>query len=96
DRALRVHLETPVQSKNMNVLNPSYRGGDYNDPKWSAAVMNQIHVVGADMNFEAGDQYLKIGALEAGLVLERILIYPAGKKLKDSYLGPKESYFKAE
>ena len=94
NRALRVHLENGTQSKNLNVLNPGYRGGDYNDPKWSAAVMNQIHVVGAEMSFEKGDQFLSIGALEAGVVLERILIYPSGKKLKPSYLGPEESYFK--
>jgi hypothetical protein len=95
NRALRVHLENGTQTKNMNILNPSYRGGDYNDPKWSAAVMNQIHVVGTEMNFEEGVQTLSIGALEAGMVLERIVIYPAGKKLKASYLGPEESYFKA-
>ncbi|MBR6151687.1 MAG: glycosyl hydrolase 115 family protein [Lachnospiraceae bacterium] len=95
NRALRVHLENGTQTKNMNILNPSYRGGDYNDPKWSAAVMNQIHVVGTEMNFESGVQTLSIGALEAGMVLERIVIYPAGKKLKASYLGPEESYFKA-
>ena len=94
NRALRVHLETGAQTKNMNILNPSYRGGDYNDPKWSAAVMNQIHVVGTELNFEEGVQTLSIGALEAGMVLERIVIYPAGKKLKASYLGPEESYFK--
>jgi len=95
NRALRVHLDNGTQQKNMNVLNPSYRGGDYNDPKWSAAVMNQIHVVGADMTFEGGVSHLTVGALEAGLVLEKILIYPSGKKLKPSYLGPMESYFKA-
>ncbi len=94
NRALRLHLDNGIQQKNVNVLNPGYRGGDYNDPKWSAAVMNQIHVIGSDMNFEAGLQHLSIGALEAGVVLERILIYSAGKKLKPSYLGPKESFFK--
>ena len=93
NRALRLHLDNGIQSKNVNVLNPGYRGGDYNDPKWAAAVMNQIHVVGSDMNFESGLQHLSIGAIEAGVVLERILIYPAGKKLKSSYLGPKESFF---
>jgi Gpi18-like mannosyltransferase len=89
-----VHLENGSQSKNVNILNPSYRGGDYNDPKWSAAVMNQIHVVGTEMNFEEGEQFLSIGALEAGVVLERILIYPANKKMKESYLGPLESFYK--
>ena len=39
-------------------------------------------------------QTLTIGALEAGVVLERVLIYPEKQKYKPSYLGPQESYFK--
>lgn len=93
-RALRVHLETAGQKKNLNVLDADFKGGDYNDPRWSAAVMNQIHVVGTNMKFEEGPQYLSISAMEAGVVLERILIYPVDKGPKPSYLGPQESYFR--
>lgn len=92
-RALRVALKTESQKKNLNILDADFRGGDYNDYRWSQAVMNQIHVVGTKLDFEAGTQTLTIGALEAGVVLERIVIYPADMKLKKSYLGPEESFF---
>ncbi len=93
-RALRVALRTESQKKNLNVLEENFKGGDYNDPRWSKAVMDQIHIVGTKLDFEAGVQTLTIGALEAGVVLERVLIYPEKQKYKPSYLGPQESYFK--
>lgn len=93
-RSLRALVKNGQQEKIVNILDSDFKGGDYNDPRWSAAVMNQIHMVSTKMNFEAGLQSLTIGALEAGMVLERILVYPANKKLKASYLGPQESYYK--
>lgn len=95
-RALRAEISSGKQDKVINILDADFRGGDYNDYRWSQAVMNQIHIVGTEMEFEAGAQELTIGALEAGMVLERIVIYPKGKKLKTSYLGPMESFYKAE
>ena len=82
------------QEKIINILDADFRGGDYNDYRWSSAVMNQIHIVNTQMNFEKGVQQLTIGALEAGMVLERILIRPVSKRTLASYLGPEESYFK--
>lgn len=93
-RALRAVVGNDGEEKIINILDEDFRGGDYNDYRWSSAVMNQIHVVKTEMSFKKGVQHLTIGALEAGMVLERILIYPAGKNLKPSYLGPQESYFK--
>ena len=57
------------------------------------AVMNQIHIVPMECSFKAGVQTLTIGAMEAGMVLERIVIYPADQRLETSYLGPEESYY---
>ena len=94
-RALRVQIGSTKETRIINVLDEDFRGGDYTDPEWCKAVMDQIHVAGTGLEFDAGVQTLTIGALEAGLVLERILIYPAGAGLKESYLGPEESYFKA-
>ena len=93
-RALRAVVGNGKQEKIVNILEADFRGGDYNDYRWSSAVMNQIHVVKTEFSFEKGVQTLTIGALEAGMVLERILIYPVGKSLKPSYLGPEESCYK--
>ena len=94
NRALRACVGNGSQEKIINILDADFRGGDYNDYRWSSAVMNQIHIVNTQMNFEKGVQQLTIGALEAGMVLERILIRPVSKRTLASYLGPEESYFK--
>lgn len=93
NRALRVVVTGGKEEKIVNILDADFRGGDYNDPRWSAAVMNQIHVVKTQMKFDEGIQQLSIGALEAGVVLERILIHPVAKRLLESYLGPQENFY---
>lgn len=43
------------------------------------------------LGLQLGVQELTLGALEAGVVLERILIHKPTLTLPDSYMGPKES-----
>ncbi|MCM1568947.1 MAG: glycosyl hydrolase 115 family protein [Roseburia sp.] len=82
------------QARKLEILSENYQGGDYNDARWCKGVLDQIRITDTVFDFEEGVQHLTIGALEAGLVLERILIYPEDRKLKPSYLGPLESYYK--
>ncbi len=92
-RPLQVQLETKGQSKIVEILDASYRGGENSDWKWCMGVLNQIRVTAEEMHFEEGVNQLTVGAMEAGMVLERVLVYPVGEKPKDSYLGPVESYY---
>jgi len=62
------------------------------DPRWCAGVLDNIRKSKATMPFEAGVQEITIGALEAGLIVERILIYRNSNEPKDSYLGPRTSF----
>jgi hypothetical protein len=55
---------------------------------WCEGVLNQIRICKASLSLEKGVREITIGALEAGLVLERVLIYREGKAPLDSYLGP--------
>ncbi len=45
------------------------------------------------MEFGEGVQELALGALEAGTVIEKILIYKEGTCVPASYLGPQESFY---
>lgn len=74
------------------LVSEDYRAGDSSDKRWSEGVLNQERRTRAVLFFEKGLQELSIGALEAGVVLERLYIYPEGKGPKPSYLGPQESY----
>ena len=89
---LRIRLETGTEKRTVTVLGSSYRGGDHRDTVWCRGVLEQVRVVKERFSFQEGLQELTVGALEAGLVLERVLIVPVKKPLKQSYLGPEESF----
>ena len=64
----------------------------HTDARWSTGVLDNIRKNVATLNFEIGVQEITIGALEAGLILEKVLIYQNCNAPKASYLGPKASY----
>ena len=59
------------------------------DPRWCAGVLDNIRKSKAELTFKAGVGEITIGALEAGLILEKVLIYRKGNEPKVSYLGPR-------
>ncbi|MCL1950104.1 MAG: hypothetical protein FWF59_10275, partial [Turicibacter sp.] len=65
----------------------------HTDANWSKGVLDNIRKTTAVASFDAGVQEIEIGALEAGLIIERIFIYQEATKPKASYLGPKESFY---
>lgn len=94
-RPLRVELSATGDEKSLvEILSENYRGGENSDREWCEGVLNQIRIAKTKRFFKAGLQELTVAAMEAGLVLERVLIYPADVRLKKSYLGPSESYYK--
>jgi hypothetical protein len=64
----------------------------HTDQRWCQGVLDNIRKTAVPLNFEKGIQEITIGALEAGLILERILIYKKDNEPLVSYLGPKESF----
>lgn len=81
------------EPKKAEIIPPDYRAGDCGDGRWCAAALNQEHRTSVELVFEEGVQELVIGAMEAGTVLEKILIHKKGKPLPDSYLGPEETVY---
>ena len=80
------------ESCRAEITPPDFRAGEGSDPRWAQGVLDQIRVSSVVLPFEAGLQQLTVGALEAGVVLERILIHKPQVKLQQSYLGPKVSF----
>lgn len=76
----------------VQLVGDTFRAGDTRDWNWCCGVLNQIRKTTVSMNFAKGEQQLTIGAMEAGVVLECIRIYKNGTSLKESYLGPEETY----
>ena len=58
------------------------------DDRWSAGVLDNIRKTKVDVTFDTGIQEFSVGALEAGLIIEKILVYRKDNAPKPSYLGP--------
>ena len=54
-------------------------------------MLSHIRKVQAGISCAQGVNELTIGAVDPNLSLERILIYPEGHVMPESYLGPQES-----
>lgn len=75
----------------------SYIAGTWRDSTWSNAVRNNIRSVRKTMGkLEKGVHTLRIYAVDPAIVVEKYIIYPSSSKLKTSYLGPEESFFKTK
>ncbi|QAY71183.1 glycosyl hydrolase 115 family protein [Xylanimonas protaetiae] len=65
--------------------------GEPGDARWARPVVENIRVTTSRTRFEAGVAELTLGALDPNLVVERIVVRPAGVVLPASALGPRES-----
>lgn len=93
-QSLHVLLENSLGDRKKTELVPGdFKAGDTGYGPWCRGVLDQVRRSSAVMRFESGIQELTVGAMEAGVVLERLLIYPEGSSLKPSYLGPEETYY---
>jgi hypothetical protein len=68
-----------------------YRPGENSDPRWCEAMVSHIRKVKVNIRCTQGLNKVTIGAVDPNFSLERILIYPAGHVMPESYLGPQES-----
>jgi hypothetical protein len=92
-RPLRFTLAAQGKQQVITAVPADFMAGNSSDKRWSDGALDQIRVSKASLKFEKGVREIEIGALEAGLVLERVLIYRNGKTPLASYLGPPESFY---
>ena len=67
-----------------------YKGGEPGCIPWEQAVLNQEHVGSTEISLKKGLNKIIVFAREAGMVLERLVIYPKDMERAVSYLGEKE------
>ncbi|GBU28444.1 hypothetical protein R84B8_02003 [Treponema sp. R8-4-B8] len=93
-RPLRCQIESSNGEKQIIVTVPDdFHAGSPTDERWCQGVLDNIRINKTSFKYEKGVQEISISALEAGLVLERIVIYPINNPPLESYLGPPESFF---
>jgi hypothetical protein len=81
---LQVNEDAPVK---VTVVPADFRAGESGDWRWSEGVLNQERRVRTKVQLQQGIQTIGIGAMEAGTVLERVVIYRNGAAKKDVKLS---------
>jgi hypothetical protein len=92
NQPLRFMLGKPDSGQQLITAVPADFVTFHSDSRWCRGVLDNIRKTNAELHFEQGVQEIAIAALEAGLILERILIYKKGNTYPVSYLGPQESF----
>lgn len=77
----------------INMVNTLPEGYRVDDQNWAAGVLNNIRRHSSSIICKEGLNTLRIYAVSPGFVLEKLVIYPEGKKPANSYLGPTETYY---
>lgn len=67
-----------------------YKGGEPGCIPWEQAVLNQEHVGSTEISLKKGLNKITVFAREAGMVLERLVVYLKDMERAVSYLGEKE------
>jgi len=93
NRPLRLMLSNSNDRQIITTVDENFNAGSNSDHKWGQGVLENIRVTNALIKQEKGINEISIGALEAGLVLERIIIYKKDTKPLKSYLGTPESFY---
>ncbi len=60
--------------------------------EWADGVLKHARVVTTELTVTEGKNDIYVYAGEPGVILEKLVLYPAEKELPESYFGPEESY----
>ena len=89
--AMRATVSIHGEKQLVTCVPEDYRPGENSDPRWCEAMVSHIRKVKVNIRCQQGLNEITIGAVDPNFSLERILLYPAGHVMPESYLGPQES-----
>ena len=77
-----------MQQEEITLVRAERTVGSPSNADWCRAVLDQERRAKALLHLERGEYTLMLLAREAGVIPERVYLYPAGKRVPESYLGP--------
>ena len=80
------------EQQKVELVAADFRAGESGDPRWGMGVLNQERRISVPVFLEQGINTLGIGALEAGVVLERVILYNKKVRKPENYMGSEDSY----
>jgi hypothetical protein len=87
-RPLRFIFKNSQGKQVITAVPADFIAGSPSDERWCKGVLDNIRISKIPLTLEKGVQEISIGALEAALVLEKVLIFKEGRGPLPSYLGP--------
>ena len=78
----------------VDFIGDGYKAGDPGCACWSDGALNNIREAECLIRCGEGVQELTIEGMDAGVILERLLITEEGFAMPESYLGPQESWYR--
>lgn len=76
-----------------NTVCDNFRAFDYQCQDWVSSAVNNIRIFTSTVTCMEGINHLRIYAVSPAIVLERIVLYRKDRKMKESYIGPAESFY---
>ena len=71
-----------------STLPANFLAGNCWNAEWNNNVLDNIRVCKLTFTLKKGENRLTVGAVDAGVVVQKLVVYPLAKPFKESYLGP--------
>ncbi|WP_440897503.1 glycosyl hydrolase 115 family protein [Amphibacillus sp. Q70] len=92
-RASTIFCGIQTNEDNVDIINLLPEGYHVDDHSWGVGVLDNIRKKCSTINCQKGLNTLRIYTVSPGFVLEKLVLYPKGRQLEQSYLGPTETYY---
>ncbi len=90
-----IHYGIQTNDGDIHIINAIPKSQTIGDAghEWAQGVLDNIRRRSSEIICQKGLNRLKVYGISPGLVLEKLVIYPLGRKPAESYLGPPETYY---
>ena len=69
-------------------LPDNFQAGNCHNREWNENVLDNIRECKLTFMLRKGENRLTVGAVDAGVIVQKLVIYPLAKPIRESYLGP--------
>jgi hypothetical protein len=69
-------------------LPDNFQAGNCHNREWNENVLDNIRECKLTFTIKKGENRLTVGAVDAGVVVQKLVVHPLAKPFKECYLGP--------
>ena len=89
----KMELGVAANDDKRNIVNtiPNKDFVPWKSQSWCKGVLDQIHIGECKLTLKKGVNTIKLTAIDPAVVIEKLVLWNPNQKIRESYLGPKES-----